>query len=121
MGLFDFLKKKRKKQRVNPEKELKATIDFLKNSPSDIKQLSKLVNVVDTLRKSRQTNNDLKREIKEFDKLLKVYRFFQDDVDITGERIKRIARLLKKEAEENKLEQEWQNYIKNDENWNFDW
>jgi len=98
--------KRKKEEFVDVDKDLKAISDFLLRSSDKVTLLQKIARDVRYLREQEKIfaeKNAEKAKKKVFEELLfalldllKQYSFFQLDADISGERLKRVARLYYK-------------------------
>ena len=107
--------------------DLRAIVDYLKNAHYDVEELLKMFAEFDKLRKEAKVLTDdklkpenLKRQIRVFDRLLLRYEFYDHDVEINGQRVKSIAKQLMESAEEKGLTEELDK-IKKEARWTFDW
>lgn len=85
---------------------IQAILEFLDSLDHDVKELITAFSTLEELEKERivaqknllQTN--LETQGKALDKILVNYSFLQDDVDINGERLKKIAKQFLRHADE---------------------
>tara|TARA_Y100000310_G_scaffold337165_1_gene423545 strand:+ start:914 stop:1309 length:396 start_codon:yes stop_codon:yes gene_type:complete len=97
-----FDKKKAPKEDVL--KDLEAMIDFLEDVNDEAQHLIPELKKLEELEKERQvaesglTQVNLETQAAVLDKVLERYEFFQNDVDINGIRVKRIAQEFLKQA-----------------------
>lgn len=118
-----LFKKEHHKERIDTVTDIQAMGEFLIHSKKDTEKLVQQLGELEELEKERlvategivQMNIDAQVHLLE--KLLEQYDFYQNDVDINGLRLKRIANRLLKEAEkagmhdlvhEKKKDQKWQ-------------
>jgi hypothetical protein len=103
MALF---KKKSVQEEVTSLTDIQAILEFLDEAKQDIRQLQKTLKQLEELEKERQVADsgvlqiNLSSQIKQFDKLLEEYEYFQNDTDINGIRVKHLAKKLLKYAEQ---------------------
>ena len=101
------------------KKDVDALLIFLKDVQKDADDLRKML-----LKYKRRLGTSPEKvldQVMMFDDVLQRYEWFQDDADVNGERIKKIALYLKHWAKKKKIETEWINNIDKAEHWNFDW
>jgi len=118
-----LFKKNRHQEQIDVVKDIQAIGEFFIGSKRDAEKIVKKIGELEELEKEHlvasegilQINVDA--QIKLMEKLLEEYEFYQNDVDINGLRLKRIAKHLLKEAEsagmhdlvkEKKKDQKWQ-------------
>ena len=100
-----FFGKKEHSIKTDQLKEIEAVTEFLSEINDDSKYLLTQLNKLEELEKERQVGRESIRQInletqaEVFDKLLERYEYFQNDVDINGLRVKRMAGEFIKEAE----------------------
>ena len=112
-----FFKKRKKQEHIDIDKELVGINDFLKQAPSDVKKLVKVISDFNKVKKGHSIESKVKR----WEKVMQAMEFFQEDTDITGERVKKVADALRKEAKKGKVSKEVKDILKKDIKWNFDW
>ncbi len=131
MGIFNVLRKQREEY-IDVEKDLKAISEYLKGVNTKVKNLNSRLKKFKELRKlelqlkgktvsSEGMKKLIRRQIKAYDKVLKKYQLFVLDAEISGERIKKIAKSLKNKAFEHKLSKNLLKKLKKDIKWTFDW
>lgn len=132
MGIFDLFRRPRKKELIDVDRDLKAINEFFKGANGQIRELARLFKEYGELRKrylhlraAKASENimgkSIAEQIKVYDKILKLGQFFVLDVDIVGERIKKIAKSLKTDAEIYKINKKLLDLVRKDEKWTFDW
>ena len=86
-------------------KDLEAMEEFLEDVDKDAREIKKLLLSLEELEKERKIAKEsiiavnLESQAKVLDTLIERYEFFQNDVDINGLRIKKIASMFLKNAE----------------------
>ena len=98
------------------DKELAAIESSLRESRDDI---LKLMTICREFRKSLQEMT--KDQLFVWDSFLKDYEFFEEDVDVNGERVKNITKALIQRARQIKVSKEQLEEFKKKESWSFDW
>lgn len=132
MGIFDVLRKAKKEEFVDIDKDLKSITRYLKGVNGNVKKLDSLFKDFQILRrnelhlKGKEFSPDtmkriIRDQIKVFDKIIKIYEFFQLDTDISGERVKKIGKALKNKAYKLELSKDLLKKLETDEKWTFDW
>ncbi len=118
---------RRKVERTDAATDIKAIQEFLAAVDDDVKKLKAQLRQIGELQKENKVLHhhelrisNLEKQIELCDKILLTYEFFETDVDINGERVKRIARALMKDAERNKLEGTLAR-IRKESRWTFNW
>ena len=95
---------KKPKHKEDVLKDLEAISDFLEDVNDEAKQLLPELKTLEELEKERQvassglTQVNLETQAAVLDKILQRYEFFQNDVDVNGIRIKRVAQEFLKQA-----------------------
>lgn len=114
------------KDQANAVTDIQAIGEFLINSKKDTENLIKNVGDLEELEKERLVANEgvvqinIDAQAKLLDKLLEQYDFYQNDVDINGLRLKRVAKHLLKEAEKSGMH-DLVKEKKKDQKWQFWW
>lgn len=114
------------KQEINYDADIAAIVYFFSNLNPHLESIVKSLKKLTELRKKeiisddKEKNNILKEQIDVFDELLKDYEIFELDTDINGERVKKLAKYLRKKAKKAKLSKEIIKKTKK-ERWTFDW
>ena len=128
MGLFNFKKKKHFEDTEDFEKDLFSVMEFLANVSKDAKEVYELgLKVKKSRSKERSEINDkkqlklLEEEIKSWDKFLERYVMFQRDTAITGQRVKKISKLLQEEASKMDIDPRVKEITKKKDEWVFNW
>ncbi|HIG93386.1 TPA: hypothetical protein HA234_04265 [Candidatus Woesearchaeota archaeon] len=107
-------------------KDIETIAEFLQDTKDDVKQLKPLLEKLEELEKERQVASsgllhvNLEAQAEVLDKLLQRYEFFQNDADVNGMRVKRIAQEWLKHAQKAGLKDLVQKK-KKDLKWHFDW
>ena len=118
--------KKERREKVDVLQDIQAIIEFLQDIQNDIKTLIPVFEKLEELEKERHVGNEtiiqanLKMQAEVLDKILQRYGFFQNDTDINGVRIKRIADEFLKNAEKADLKDLVKEKQK-DMRWRFQW
>jgi DNA-binding protein H-NS len=123
---------KKKEVHLDVETDVKAVLEFLKDANKDAKKVAELFEEYMELRggekilkKKKAPHNKLvdniKKQIEKYDQILKAYEFLQMDADVNGERVKNIAKSIKRKAKKAKVPRDWINHMKTDMKWTFDW
>lgn len=121
-----------KAEPIDVDKDLSAIITFFKEINGEIKNLHELYKQFEELRRfelklrvAKAPKNALKNavqdEIMKYDEILKAYEFFELDVDVSGERVKKIGTALKEAAQEVQVDKKFLTKMEKDEKWTFDW
>jgi len=129
MGVFNTFQKKRPLEETEDlEKDLASIMEFLQNINRDVKDIHDLAVKVKKARAKERTEVDDKRqkkllvqEINVWDTFLEKFVMFDRDVDITGERVKKISNLLKEEAKSLELPHIVQKKVTTKDEWVFNW
>ncbi|TKJ17842.1 hypothetical protein CEE44_04960 [Candidatus Woesearchaeota archaeon B3_Woes] len=129
MGIFNIVKKKRPLEETEDfERDIHSIVDFLAHVGRDVKDLYELVAKVKKARAKERSEVDgkkqiklLEEEIKAWDKFLEMFVMFDRDIDITGERVKKISQILKEEAKTMKIDQDLLKKINKKREWVFNW
>ena len=103
-------------QKFSIEKELDAVISSMNESGKDIIKLIKLcIEMRESLAKGT------KEQLFAWDRVIKDYEFFEEDVDVNGERVKKITSALMEKAKAAKINKDTLDIFKKKESWSFDW
>ncbi|MEK6900767.1 MAG: hypothetical protein AABX37_00315, partial [Nanoarchaeota archaeon] len=100
--------------------------ECLKDVTEEVRSLLPLLEELEELEKERQVAKsgvikiNLETQAKILDSVLEKYEFFQNDVDINGLRVKKIAKQVLKEARKEGLKELVAEKEKN-MHWTFDW
>jgi len=106
-----------KKEKIDIEKEADIIIDFFKNlSPEVKKQLRNFRDVKDSIERV----DALEDQIGVWDGVLQQFVFFDEDVDLIGERVKMISESLLERAKKERVSKQTEKILKTDR-WVFDW
>lgn len=120
-----WFKKEEREEKVDILNNLQAILEFLEEVNTDIKGIQEQFSRLEELEKERvvakknllEANLDTQAQI--LDKILTQYEFFQNDVDINGIRVKKIAQQFLENAKnagltdlvrEKKKNSQWQFY-----------
>ena len=112
------------------DKDLQAILDFLKESVQDIKTVYVLCKKMQQLREKEKhlvegrapqpsLQYNTKEQLEVFDKLLEAYDFFDEDVEVNKQRVKFIAKTLKKIAAERNVDSELLKSLQKREWWMY--
>ena len=126
------LAKQRKEELIDIDNDLKAVNDFLKNANASIRNIQSFLKKYSELRKQefklksakaskKALKKNLESQIRAYDKIIGAYEFFDIDEDISAARIKKIAKALRRSAEELKIDEKLLYKIKTDEKWTYNW
>ena len=112
--------------KIDVDSDLNAVYDFLMTINDYNKKINPIIKKMQDLRAKKmitenQKNDNLLEQVKVFDKLIKEYRFLEEDSDVNGYRIKKISKLLKAKANEDNIGKEWLDKINTSDDWNFNW
>lgn len=131
MGIFNLLIKQKKEELIEVDKDLRAIVEFLKGVDDNVQGLAGLFRKFIELRKQfihhRAVKNEfgvrksIMEQVKLYDKIVESFETLELDTDIAGERVKKIAKALKTDAEKHQINQKWLDLVKKDEKWTFDW
>ena len=129
MGIFNLIKKKRPLEETEDfEGDIRSIVDFLAHVGRDVKDLYELIAKVKKARAKERSEVDDKKQIKlleeeiiAWDKFLEMFVMFDRDIDITGERVKKISQILKEEAKIMKIDPKIIKKIENKREWVFNW
>lgn len=118
--------KKESKIKVDVNKDINAVTDFITDLNDEKKIILKNLTKLQELEKEFKVANsgiiqiNLETQAKLLDKILESYEFFQNDVDINGIRVKRIAKEFLKRATKVGLK-DLVKEKKTDQRWSFQW
>lgn len=129
MGWFTRTRKKRYLEDTeNVESDIRHVLEFLQYSVLDIKNLHDSLAQIKKLRAAERAEIDDKKQLKEieqliesWDKLLERWVMFDRDVDINGERIKRVSQVLREESEKLPVRDAIKSKTHTKDEWTFDW
>lgn len=122
----DLFGKKEHSEKMDQLKDIEAVSEFLKDVNGDAQQLVTEIDKLEELEKERQVGREsivqvnLETQAEIFERLLEKYEYFQNDVDINGLRVKRMAHEFLKEAEKAGLKDLVKEKKKNPK-WQFLW
>ena len=108
---------KKRRSGKDIDEELKIITDFFKEVNPEIK---KQLQNFGKMQESVERVDTLESQIKTWDYVLQQFVFFEEDVDLVGERVKMISKSLMERAKKEKLSKELQKVLKADR-WVFDW
>lgn len=100
-----LFEKKEHSVKADQLKDFEAVSEFLAGINDDVQQLVPEINKLEELEKEKQVAREsivqvnLETQAEIFEKLLEKYEYFQNDVDINGLRVKRMAQEFLKETE----------------------
>ena len=120
------------KEYIDVEGDLKAVNEFLEGINGNVKSIQKLLKSYADLRKEeiqlreekadkKALRSNIAEQVKLYDRILRAYEYFDLDADISAERIKKIARKIRQNAEELVLEEKLMNKIRTEERWTYNW
>ncbi len=123
---------KPKKEFVNIDKTSDIILGFLDETGPALKDISKLYGQFKSLRKlelklkkEKAGNHALKdnitKQIKKYDQIIKAYEMLELDTDVNGERVKKIADEIEAKARKLKVNKELLDKITKSDHWTFDW
>jgi len=123
---------KEKKEYVDIDKTMDIILNFLNEIKPAADELAKLYNQFQSLRnmelklkKEKAGNHALKdnitKQIKKYDAVMKAYELLELDTDVNGERVKKIANELTSKAKKLKANKELLNKVTKSDHWTFDW
>jgi hypothetical protein len=123
---------KEKKEFVNIDKALVTIIDFLKDFRPAVDTLDRLLNEFQLLRKKELKfkkekkdkeliKENLQKQIRKFDQIMKTYEVLELDTDVNGERVKKIAHELQEKARKQQIDKALLKKITTSAHWTFDW
>jgi hypothetical protein len=121
-----MFERKRESTHVDSLKDIEAIEDFLEDLNADVKVLLKEVRQLKELEEERRVAKsgvlhvNLETQAGVFDRLLERYGFFQEDVDINGLRLQRVAKMYLKQCQKMGLT-DLVFEKKQDEKWKFHW
>lgn len=123
-----FRRKKIKKQPINVDADLKAIKSFLQEIGSDVENIFYLCKQMERLRQKDLTNapeetrrKNLEEQVKLWDKMLTIYEFFDEDVDVNSERVKNIAKDLRKKTKTVEIDEKLKRAMNTEPRWTFNW
>ena len=123
---------KPKKEFVNIDKTADVILGFLDETGPALKEISILYNQFKSLRKlelklkkEKKGNHALKdnitKQIKKYDQIIKAYEMLELDTDVNGERVKKLADEIEAKARRLKVNKELLDKITKSDHWTFDW
>ena len=123
---------KEKKEYTDVDKTSIVIIDFLEEINPAVDTLSRLMNEFRSLRKQELKfkrekkdkdliKDNLQKQIKKFDKIIKAYELLELDTDVNGERVKKIANVLQEKAKKQQIDRALLDKITKSNHWTFDW
>jgi len=123
---------KPKKEFVNVDSSVNAILVFLKETEPALKNITRLYNQFKLLRKRElqlkknkagktALKNNIQKQIKKYDQILKAYELLELDTDVNGERVKNIADEIEKKARNLKADKKLLEKVTTSEHWTFDW
>jgi uncharacterized protein (UPF0335 family) len=128
MGIFNVLNKKKRIDTEDFEKDLFSIMEFLASTGKDIKDIYEIGVKVKKARSKERSETDTKKqlklledEIKVWDKFLERYVMFTRDVAITGQRAKKISKVLQEEAAKMDINKDVKDLVKKKDEWVFNW
>jgi len=129
MGFFNyFTKKKPLEESEDFEKQLTSITEFLQAVDRDVQDILPLLSKVKKLRGKERSEIDegkqrklLEEEIHAWDRFLERFVMFDRDVDVTGERVKKISAILKEEAHTIDTHYSVKRMTQEKDEWVFNW
>ena len=128
MGLFNLKKQRPLEEREDLEKQLYSILEFLANIGRDIKDVYDLGKDAKKSRSKERSEIDnkkqlklLEKEIKDWDLFLERYVMLQRDVAVTGQRVKKISKILQEEAAKMPIGKDLKLMVKRKDEWVFNW
>ena len=123
---------KPKKGFVNIDKTSDIILGFLDETGPALKEIGRLYNQFKSLRnlelklkKEKAGNHALKdnitKQIKKYDQIIKAYEMLELDTDVNGERVKKLADEIEAKARRLKVNKELLDKITKSDHWTFDW
>ena len=123
---------KPKKEFVNVDSSVNAILVFLKETEPALKNITRLYNQFKLLRKRElqlkknkagktALKNNIQKQIKKYDQILKAYELLELDTDVNGERVKNIADEIEAKARKLKADKKLLEKVTTSEHWTFDW
>lgn len=103
-------------QRFSVEKELNAVIGSLTESGRDIIKLIRLC-----MKVKESLDGITKDQLLAWDSFVRDYEFLEEDVDVNGERVKKITNNLIEKAKSSSVSKETLEIYKKKDSWSFDW
>ena len=108
MGIFNLFKKSRKLEDSEDfEKDISTMMETLYVSTKDIKEIYDLLINIKKIRSKERSQLDDKKQLKlleeeilSWDKFLEMFVAFKRDVDLNGQRAKKISQVLREEADD---------------------
>ncbi|MBW2981412.1 hypothetical protein KY343_00900 [Candidatus Woesearchaeota archaeon] len=123
---------KEKKEYVNIDKAMEIILDFLNEVKPAADELAKLYNQFNALRKmelklkkgkagAHAMKDNMQKQIKKYDQVIKAYEMLELDTDVNGERVKKIADKLTETARKLKVNKDLLDKVTRSDHWTFDW
>ncbi len=118
---------KHKEIQARPDDELKAIEMYVRDVHYDVEKLNKMLKQLQRLRAEGRMitdeharNENLRKQLEIYDRLLVDYEYYEHDADINGIRVKNVAKYYYEQAQKHKLH-DWVEKIKKEARWFFDW
>ena len=129
MGLFNKPKKKKYLEDTEDiEQDLKYIMEFYARAPRDLVNLHKKSIEILKSRSSERSELDSKKQLVKlqnliisWDKYLEEFLMYYRDSSLTGERIKRISKVLTEETEKVKVKKSLKDMAHKKDEWIFNW
>ena len=129
MGIFNLFKKSRKLEDSEDfEKDISTMMETLYVSTKDIKEIYDLLINIKKIRSKERSQLDDKKQLKlleeeilSWDKFLEMFVAFKRDVDLNGQRAKKISQVLREEADEMPVKEGIKEITKKKDEWVFNW
>ena len=123
---------KPKKEFINIDSSVNTILVFLKEAGPALQDINRLYDQFKLLRKrelqlkkektgKQALKNNIQKQIKKYDQILKAYELLELDTDVNGERVKKIADSIERKARNLKADKKLLEKITKSEHWTFDW
>ncbi|MBW2966344.1 hypothetical protein KY342_04540, partial [Candidatus Woesearchaeota archaeon] len=123
---------KPKKEFINIDKSTDIILSFLKETEPALKSVARLYSQLKSLRKmelklkkekagKNSLRNNIQKQVKKYDQILKAYELLELDTDVNGERVKKIADEIESKARRLKADKELLKKMATSDHWTFDW
>lgn len=117
---------------IDVEGDVQAILQYFKEFDSNKKKILKLFDEYLDLRRDekilkkekashKELADNIKKQIEKYDQIIQAYEMHEDDTDVNGLRVKKIAKSIQRKAVKYKIPRKWINYMKKDMKWNFNW
>jgi DNA repair ATPase RecN len=123
---------KEKKEYVDIDKSMDIILNFLNEIKPTADELAKLYGQFQSLRKmelklrkekagNHALKDNMQKQIRKYDQILKAYELLELDTDVNGERVKKIADELTNKARKLNVNKDLLDKVTRSEHWTFDW